>query len=706
MKFGRKLTESAHPSFRNYYIAYKDLKAAIKVITGQENALASPLLEGRGGIARSPESQFQELLDGELSKINNFANVQFSVLMEEIRELLYRLTHDEPSAGGLLDSLRYEVVAFDEYIRLNFSGFRKALKKFDKWNQSDSSNWFLQRVVRSDFMLVHIDRLMHGVALAGRMYRQVTIGNFVSYPTTPPIRALQQPHTCYFVSPEEFVPIEAELMKNMDPVYVFPLAQTAPSSTDALIAKYLTPSRNLKDSGEISQVETVVLFDRGFQQYAVRRAKRPVQGIVGGFSEPVFSARWTAGQARENRCSLVRESHPKWVSNGEVMEVELGQKFLLELIAGKATVDVTMEGRDLLDEFIKYSKRFSPSALCSYRRTLFQAYQEPSIVVALDRDIKFADLTDVKSSFFSVPPTQFQSVLTQRTMTVWTDKERTPDWLKSVLGRPSVSEVVGFSKAVHAEAVLHVVTEIDRPVSVGLPHWFLHTISGADDLKSKFANMMSMAGEDDLMASPMITATTGKFDILPSGSDLSSKQLIHDIVSQQRSESIRDTDQPHRIPAPMGSSDLEVPLLERPQRAKSASSRSIWAELKFVLFGSLAPEIPVPLSSKIEPKTFLANERTFLNWCFVAFIISAVAITLVSVDPSASMEAACLSLVAIVTIGWSLNVYRLRVIALRNMKSLDKLLVTSNGATAVALSVVFALLITWTGRFRQYMDSD
>jgi uncharacterized membrane protein YidH (DUF202 family) len=233
---------------------------------------------------------------------------------------------------------------------------------------------------------------------------------------------------------------------------------------------------------------------------------------------------------------------------------------------------------------------------------------------------------------------------------------------------------------------------------------------------------MASAGDEEYvsmksMASPMIAAS---FDVLPStgGADVSSKMLIHDIVSakepkqQQPPNSnvvtpTRSTTPRLPFTAPLISSDLTDPLLDQRGRGRQTPSRSqsIIHQIKFLLFGSLIPDLAEP-TCKIEPKTFLANERTFLNWCYVSFIISAVSVTLLSVDPEAHLEAAVLSMVAVVTLAWSLNVYRLRAIALRNMKSLDSLIVSSNGATGVCLSVAFALLVTWMGRLRQYLNDS
>ena len=716
MKFGRKLLESAHPSFRNYYIAYEDLKEAIKIITGQEESLniTSPILDllARRG-SRTPESQFQELLDNELNKINNFTNVQFSVLMEEIREVLYRLTHESDGVENLLETIRGEVIAFDEYIRLNFTGFRKALKKFDKCNESDSSNWFLQRVIQSDFMCVDMDKLILGLCIAERRFKHATGSVLSNLANSSDLEIHSAPNmfkrSKFFVSPEEYVSIEIELLKNMDIVLAFPISQPVPASVPALVDEYLSVGvRHVK--GEVSMMEHVVLFDKNFQQYSIRRSKVADPNVVGGYSEPVFSIRWNSFQSKEGKCVLVKECHSRWKGDG-VFEIRLKQQTVFDLVCGKINVDQAVQkeegkGRDLITEFVKFVSLYRPSVMFSYSRILLES---ANVFVGLDRDIKFVDLVDhEENNFFSISQTHFHAILSQRTMTVWTRVGVEPnEWMPAILGRPSVSEVVGFSKSIHAEAILHVVTAIDRPVAVGLPHWFLHTINN-ENAKSTFENMMSMAADEDpvsrgatpnlaMMSSPRVT---GKFDILDA---TSSKQIIHDIVSQKVVPKRLPADAASpRGPSPIGVDDLSVPLLDRaPIRRKSAPSRSLWDELKFVLFGSVTPEQTV--SCKIEPKTFLANERTFLNWCFVSFLISALAITLLSIDPTCNFEAAGLSFVAILTIGWSLNVYRLRVIALGNIKSLESLMVSSNGASAVALAVTAALFFTWYRRYREYM---
>ena len=748
MKFGRKLAQSAHPAFRNYYIAYKDLKEAIKLITGEEavvgdEIVGSAVLErlqrstterAQGGISRTPESQFQELLDHELNKINNFSNVHFSALMEEIREIVYRLTHGLGLEDHPVLALREEIVAFDEYIRLNFSGFRKALKKFDKWNKSDSSNWFLQRVVRSDFMLIQIDKLLHGLslieAIKARRFNNVNACRIDS------LEMLTKPtsfkRTKFFVSPEDLVEIEVDILQHSTPIYAFPMTQTVPRDITELVERYRTGRSGLtgQSPGDICFTESVIIFDDSdLTQYSARRSKRVNVGIPGGYARPIYSVRWNQYQHKEGKCCLVLESHPKYETEGAMHAVELRQQNIADVISGKLSIgnlivseslrddSVTREFLSDFEEMIQQGSK--PTSMFNYRRSLFQADQ---VYLAVDKDIKFVDVKSLHvRSLFELPAMQFQAILTQRTLTVWLPKtsESQPSFLQEIVGKPAVSEVIGFSKAIHAEAVLHVVTEVDRPVRVGLPQWFVHTIAGMDNKELKFT---SAVAEEDMLASPALSPsaeTAGKFDVLPVA-QASSRLLIHDIVSakepKQAPQSMVSSGGKERRPVvapspllpsttPLIGTELDTPLLDRKgDRRRKKSSKSLFDQIKYILFGSIVPEVPEPVS-RIEPKTLLANERTFLNWSYLSFVLAAVAITLASVDASARLEASLLTFAAVISLGWSLNVYRLRVIALRNMKALDTLMVSSNGATLVCLMVAFALFLTWLGRFRQYINS-
>jgi SPX domain protein involved in polyphosphate accumulation len=364
MKFGETLTRSFHPSFRNYYIAYNDLKKAIKIITGElvpsDEDISSPLVaavmiggtgpatqHGSGGVVlrRTAESQFQDLLDHELEKINNFSNVEFRVLLEEIRDLLYRLTALSASASlrdtrESIEALKSEIIAFDGYIRLNFSGFRKALKKFDKCNSSNSSNWFLQRVVRSDFMLVPMDRLIHGIAVLEFKFRSVTTHDRSPLTLHPSQLAVYSDPGRYrrlkfFIPPEDLVGIEMEILREMNAVFGRPLSVHC-LGADELVDGFKTnivavgrPSSSV-GAPDIAFTENVVIFeDDQYSVYGLRRSKKPATetGSQVGYATSVFSIRWNQYQGKEGKCCVVRECHPRYATAGARLHfLQLKQK--------------------------------------------------------------------------------------------------------------------------------------------------------------------------------------------------------------------------------------------------------------------------------------------------------------------------------------------------------------------------------------------
>ena len=756
MKFGKNLEEHIYPPYRSFYIAYKDLKEAIKLITGEErfaettSSLTEISVRRNDGIHRhlSPEAQFQDLLDHELKKINTFTSVQFQVLLEEIRDLLYRISALSASASrvDMKDSiltLKSEIVQFDQFIRLNFSGFRKALKKFDKSNKSNSSNWFLQRIVRSSFMGIQMDKLVHGIAILELQFlsigtRQVVVS---SRPSDLPI--YQEPskfkRTKFFIPSDDLIRIEMDILRKCKPVLAQPIVSLFSPTVSDLVEGFKTSivgGRLGGNAGEIAFFESAIVFDNDeFAQYISRRAKTAGTNNE-GYNEPVFSVRWNQFQAKESRCFVVKEMHPKYPNKGgRLFQIELRQKQVSDLLLGKASpesiassTNLNAMAKSFLSEFGESVSKYKPSCMYSYRRTIFES-QNSAVVIAVDKDIKFVDLRSRPiENVFSISPLEFQAILSVRTMTIWQDRlapqSELSDWVeKNLRGNPAVTEVSGFSKAVHAEAVLHIVTEIERPVSAGLPNWFIHTVSGFEDKREILSNLMisvDEAGGDNLlppsvgpapMASPIIAGAT--MDIMPE-KFASSQMLLHDLAAangpkQARSVGISSGGikrsatvtplLPAPAPAPLGN-ELDAPLLVR--RPSPRASQSLWDQLKFVFFGSVAPQEIPDGRSKIESKTFLANERTFLNWCYVSFMVSAAAITLKSVDQSASVESACLTVSAIIILVWALNVYRLRVIALRKIKDLDSVMVSSTGATTVALVVVFALSVTWLGRYRSF----
>ncbi|KAF7456705.1 putative vacuolar transporter chaperone [Cryptosporidium felis] len=217
MKFSKKLQHYVNQKYSQHYLSYKELKKAIKLITGSDtssytiNEVTSNFGNIRalaGPTYRPAESRFMDLLNHELDKINSFSNIMYSDIkdsLKEIQEYTFQIGADlglnfnqdslpekipgQSSVGNdtgnspsnvlfqvgiskeLLEDLvspleeqlenrGNDLVFLESYQQLNYTGFRKITKKYDKMNKSSSSSWYLARLARESFMNLNLDLLL------------------------------------------------------------------------------------------------------------------------------------------------------------------------------------------------------------------------------------------------------------------------------------------------------------------------------------------------------------------------------------------------------------------------------------------------------------------------------------------------------------------------------------------------------------------
>ncbi|CXJ24071.1 vacuolar transporter chaperone, putative [Plasmodium berghei] len=189
MKFRKKLHEEAHPKYRDHYISYKELKNVIKLITGNDTSTYTikEITTNFGNIRaltgaeyKSPESRFQDILNGELDKINKFSVVIIKQWFKEA-EIYYKELKrgNEESIDILniekkLNELGNTLIFLEKYKHINFIGFRKITKKFDKHNgKTVSSSFYINVVIKSFFMTFDINFLVYILSICYKYYRDI-----------------------------------------------------------------------------------------------------------------------------------------------------------------------------------------------------------------------------------------------------------------------------------------------------------------------------------------------------------------------------------------------------------------------------------------------------------------------------------------------------------------------------------------------------
>lgn len=200
MKFGKQIKRLAVANHLHHYIAYDVLKKAINVIVEagsgrQESAeYLEEVTETFGAscseVSYQPaNSRFHGLVQHELVKVNRFFALQLRLVLDKFKEAQRALLscaqgssleEKLDTAEGHLDAAAQELTHLENFRRLNFTGFRKIAKKFDKAvppgsSQASLSSYFMPSLAREFFaaapMDAHVLALSLGYA-ALRRYRR------------------------------------------------------------------------------------------------------------------------------------------------------------------------------------------------------------------------------------------------------------------------------------------------------------------------------------------------------------------------------------------------------------------------------------------------------------------------------------------------------------------------------------------------------
>ncbi|KAL3228487.1 Vacuolar transporter chaperone complex subunit 2 [Nakaseomyces bracarensis] len=126
MLFGVKLASEVYPPWKGSYIDYDGLKKLLKE-------------EGDGEWTENDESRFCEALEGELKKVYTFQSSKYEGIMDRLG-VLEKETSVEDGLKDLdteqfqrtLEESLSEATELDNFMRLNYTGFMKIVKKHDK----------------------------------------------------------------------------------------------------------------------------------------------------------------------------------------------------------------------------------------------------------------------------------------------------------------------------------------------------------------------------------------------------------------------------------------------------------------------------------------------------------------------------------------------------------------------------------------------
>ena len=643
---------------------------------------------------RSSEEAFYEALEAEVSKVNKFTVGQVSGLKKRLKALMLRanaaaagrppppalagsLPTSSPAAGGgdleagggagslgvasspsssapeplagLLAEAKAvgdEFLALEKYVNLNYLGFHKILKKHDKnLPHAPCQQFYVAHLHHQPWVQGNYSALLVQLSSVYAALRGDTAGTRNEDASQGFVRST----TKYWVRTADVSAVKHAILQHLP---VFQYATEAPAGGGASGSEVA----EAPEPGDAQLINSTYLDNSSMELYHGRLDKRP--GAI------AVRVRWY-GDGSPRVCFVERKTHREsWKGEESVKErfaLPEGQVFPFltgEYSAVDAATDLRATGKKE-EEVAKFvalfeevaaqvdAKQLAPVLRTQYQRTAFQIPYDSTVRVSLD-----TNLVMLKENPDDGPPcleagrwfrdpalpvsrtevTRFPHAVLEVKLSL-PEGQAAPGWVTDLLESGYLTEVHKFSKFMHGSATL--LPDLVQAV----PYW-------VDD-ESVRPSMLASApvpivGGGGGRLPPAAAAAASPKPRRRAGWAEESHDLHHPLLGDAPTLQLLP-------PAPgMGGR-----AYGNGGGANAPKSRfGAWVD---TYFGSRAADARGPLPSltgldapllartvpmRIEPKTFLANERTFLSWLHMAVTIGSIAAALLGFAGAEAAKAA------------------------------------------------------------------
>lgn len=603
------------------------------------------------------EEKFFKQLEEEVDKIGKFT----AETVEMLRERLYNLQQklQAPSGAGSKEEMLKEAqsigdafLQLEKYVNLNYMGFHKILKKHDKMlPHSPCRQFYVSHLHNQPWVQGSFADLL---VTLGNVYAEIRGDEVAHVPHEE--RNPGYSTNKYWVNMADISQIKHMILPHL-PVYQFDENEY---------------------TGDSQLVNSVYLDNSSLEVYHNRLEEHPNTVAIRlswyGTQEPVE----VHVQRKLLKESLVDEEnvHHEFVLPADkVVRFIEGELEVEEAVAfwksKQYSQNDIQQKADLFEEIkrIVDSKQLKPTIRTQYMRTYFQIPFDPSVRIKLDTNICMMKenpedgpgcisagrwFRDPSLPVHRTEITRFPHAVLELKLAL-TEGQETPSWVQELVESGMLDEVNRFSKHLHGVCTLF------PDMAQSVPYWV--------DRESVRASMLSSAPEQSM-------------DLAPHARDVLAKK-----------------EKPRKGNAQSG---LLEPLLERESKQIPSVTRKIHQTPSFIEWWfskppmKSVPKIPGVVQDKIEPKTYFANERTFLSWLHMALTMGSIATAMIGVstgnqDDSTTMIALILLPVALLMCGYSLFVYYWRAKAIR--EKTDLYYDDRRGPLALTIVVVGALIV-------------
>ncbi|KAI9313256.1 VTC domain-containing protein [Dichotomocladium elegans] len=722
MKFGNHLSENILTPWRFEYIQYTPLKRELK-----SRQLDHPW-------NAEDEDWFSQTLSYELTKVLRFIGQKYQELdcrLHYCEQTLRNAStywsvdgHYASIKDGLVEAL-YTLNDMDRFVILNRTGFQKMIKKHDKWTRLSSYDKY--STFDADFQ--HKQKLLDGLFVKLSQLLDVCRPR-------PPITTLlddgkhrsladddndddagafERATEKYWVHPEHIAEVKAILLLNL-PVLRYK-ADTPYDPTE-------------------SAISSVYFDNKTFDLYTER-----LQRSEGA---EAIRLRWYGPCTSKDIYVERKTHHAPWRANHASVKdrFRLDEVLVDDYLSGLYTPRMIADG--LLQDKKKKSiaadaeftaqgviesvrkKHLEPMLRCYYNRTAFQHVNEPRLRVSLDTNLAFVredgsrrrtdvrpqghwrredvgidypfrhlNAEDVYLFPYAILETKIQTHLGQRA----------PDWLTALTESHLVHPVPRFSKYLHGASRF-----FGARLST-MPWW-------TDELNSVDIRRRPKTSYTGLSRVPSLHPLAIQLDDEEYDSDKRNSSVATIVVDEDAAEEENEK-LFARPPSPAAMIvKSKAPAFGRilPSRSRLRAKRiQGWLRKKIIrrwptnsssssnaAASRRMAMLPPPSTSRVkaEPKTFFANERTFISWLQFCGLMLTISLSLINFgDHIAQLCGGLFLVIAAVLAIYSLWRYQYRAwqIRTRSTARYDDMY----GPAILCVLIVAAIIVNFNLRFGQ-----
>ncbi|KAL9611664.1 MAG: hypothetical protein Q9167_003693 [Letrouitia subvulpina] len=492
MHFGQQLRTSLLKEYYYHYIAYNDLKAALK--TPYESAPTPEQPKpNRRKWTEEDEKSFVAQLEGELDKVWTFQRVKSGEIVRRIRasekevnEVVTRLERIGPrkiQPSEHADAYEDDVPTEDDFLlleedlsdiiadvhdlagftQLNYTGFQKIIKKHDKQTEWHLKPVFAARLKAKPFFKDNYDAF---VVKISKLYDLVrTRGKPISGDSAAGggQQNFVRQTTKYWVHPDNITELKLIILKHL-PVLVFNASKEFEPKDSAISSIYY------------DNPETWELYMGRLKKTEGAEAIR-LRWYGGMETETIFVERkthredWTGEKSVKARFSL-KEKNVNAFLNGSITVEHVFEKMRKE---GKKD-EKGIENLKQLAREIQYrvlTRKLVPVTRSFYNRTAFQLPGDARVRISLDTELTMVRednmdgrqranknwrRTDIGIDYpFSQLPAEdverFPYAVLEVKLQTQAGQEP-PEWVRELISSHLVEAVPKFSKFIHGTATL------------------------------------------------------------------------------------------------------------------------------------------------------------------------------------------------------------------------------------------------------------